>query len=181
MSAASAAMAAAPYKVRSRITKHPSQRHGRSAEARRVRDLYTFYSAQLGNPVDVGTQALILAASEAMAIAEITRASHIAGKAELDAVVRAEGMAARALRRLGLNRAAPPAPRKSFAEKLAEMEAARQAAEGATAAEAAEGVYLRDNPLRTHRRGQAARCDDARTGGRAAPIIRLRQLQPRQC
>jgi hypothetical protein len=138
MTAASAVVAAIPSKVRSKITNDPAQRHGRSAEARRVRDLFAAYSTTLGNPTDVGTQALILAAAEAVTIAEVTRAVHLAGKGDLDSVVRSEGTAARALRRLGLDRAVAP-PKKSFAEKLEEMEATRKAAEAAPAADAAKG------------------------------------------
>ena len=94
-----------------------------------MRDLFAAYSAALGSPGDVGTQALILAAAEAVTIAERTRADHLAGKTDLDSVVRAEGASSRALRRLGLNRAAPPPPRKSLAETLAEIEATQRAAE----------------------------------------------------
>lgn len=86
--------------------------------------------SQLGNPNDVPTIALAIAAAEAIVLAEDARKECLAGglngmSAEL--MIRCENTAARALRRLGLNRAAPPAPRKSFAEKMAEMEAARGA------------------------------------------------------
>jgi len=77
MSSASAALAATPSKVRSKINNDPAQRHGRSVEARRVRDLFAAYSATPGNPTEVVTQALVLAASEAVAIAELTRASYL--------------------------------------------------------------------------------------------------------
>ena len=135
MSSASPALAVTPSKVRSKITNDPSQRHGRSAEARRVRDLYASYLAALGGPTDVSTQALILAAAEHVAIAERTRADAIAGKT-VD-VVRTEGAANRALKRIGLNKAAPPPKGKSFIEKLEEKEAAVQAR---AAANAADGV-----------------------------------------
>src|SRR5690348_1914757 len=104
MSSASTALATSPSKVRSKITNDPAQRHGRSAHARRVRDLYAAYMAALGAPIDVPTMALALAASEAVTIAERARADHLAGKIALSEVVRAEGTAARALRRIGLNK-----------------------------------------------------------------------------
>jgi hypothetical protein len=111
MSSASTALVSLPSKVRSKITNDPSQRHGRSAEARRVRDLYVSYHAALGHPPDVGTQSLILDAAESVVIAERARADVIAGNGgDLTNVVRVEGMAARALRRIGLNKVATPAP-----------------------------------------------------------------------
>jgi len=111
-----------------------------------VRDLFAAYSASLGNPVNVGTQALVLAAAEAVAIAELTRPNHLAGSADLNSVVRAEGTAARALRRLGLDRAVAP-PRKSFTDRLVEMEAARQVAGAQPAADAAEDARQRPTPI----------------------------------
>jgi hypothetical protein len=74
-----------------------------------VKDLFEGYSSALGNPVDVPTMALILSAAEAVTIAETARADNIAGKADLNAVVRAEGMA-RALRRVGLSKVAVTKP-----------------------------------------------------------------------
>lgn len=139
MSIASAAIEIVPSKLRSKITNDPSQRHGRSAEARRVKDLFYGYSAALGNPSDTPTMALILSAAEAVTIAEKTRADHIAGKIVLNEVIRAEGAANRALKRLGLARPTPP-KRKTFAEKMAEIEASQRAAEARTAADGVEGV-----------------------------------------
>lgn len=110
MSPASPALAAAPSKVRSKITNDPSQRHGRSAEARRVKDLFEGYSSALGHPADVATQALILSAAEHVAIAERTRAAVIAGKIAPTEAVRSQGAADRALRRLGLNKVAATKP-----------------------------------------------------------------------
>jgi hypothetical protein len=139
MSPASPALAVAPSKVRSKITNDPSQRHGRSAEARRVKDLFAAYIAALGGPTDPPTMALVLSAAEAVTIAETARGDLIAGKGDLALVVRAEGTAARALRRIGMNKITPP-PRKSFMEKMQEQEAARQAAEARPVAIAAEGA-----------------------------------------
>jgi hypothetical protein len=134
MSLASAVLAPMPSRVRSKITNDPAQRHGRSAEARRVKDLFAGYSAALGNPSDAPTTALILAAAEAVTIAEIARRDHIAGKVDLNSVIRAEGAANRALKRLGLAKPAT-APRKTFTEKMMEAEAAK-AAEAGTATDA---------------------------------------------
>jgi hypothetical protein len=119
----------APRNNRSAATNRPSSRWNlKTASGRRCRDLYRGYMTQLGNPTDAPTVALAIAAAEAIVLAEDARQECLAGMNGLNAaqMVRCENSAARALRRLGLNRAAPLAPRKSLAEKLAEMEAARQ-------------------------------------------------------
>jgi hypothetical protein len=104
--------------------------NGRSAEGRRVRDLYKSFSATLGNPQDVGTQALVLAAAELVTAAERARRDHLDGRLALTEVVRVENLAARALRRIKLDKPAET-PRKSFIDKLVEREAAARAAEAA--------------------------------------------------
>jgi hypothetical protein len=126
-------------KVRAKTTNDPmrSGRLGRSAEARRVRDLFRSYVATLGNPLDPGTIALALAAAEQVVIAECARRDHLSGKVDLDAVVRAENMSARALRRLGLNKptAKPRGP--SLREIAAKYNNPSIAQNTAAAAEAA--------------------------------------------
>lgn len=113
----------------SAATNRPASRWNlKTASGRRCRDLFRGYLAQLGNPTDAPTLALIVAAAEAIVLAEDARKECLAGglnglNAEL--MIRCENTAARALRRLGLNRAAPPAPRKSFAEKMKALEAAK--------------------------------------------------------
>jgi hypothetical protein len=119
----------APANNRSAATNRPSSRWNlKSVSGRRCRDLYRGYLSQLGNPSDAPTLALIVAATEAIVLAEDARKECLAGglngmSAEL--MIRCENTAARALRRLGLNRAAPPAPKQSFAEKMAALEAAK--------------------------------------------------------
>jgi hypothetical protein len=81
-----------------------------------VRDLYRSYAAALGGGQDTGTAALVLAAAEQVVIAENARRDHLAGKLNLDSVVRAENGAHRALRRLGLNKPVP-SRKKSFADR----------------------------------------------------------------
>ncbi|GAA0024113.1 hypothetical protein BDS110ZK23_20570 [Bradyrhizobium diazoefficiens] len=124
----------------SEITNSPLSRwNGNTATGRRARDLFRAYLSTLGNPADTPTLALVLAAAEQTVIAENARRDHLEGKLVLSEVVRAEGMAARALRRVGLNKPVPP-PRKSLMEKLTEQEAARKATEGRPAADAAKGA-----------------------------------------
>jgi hypothetical protein len=120
MSSASAAIAAAPSRIRSRITNSPELRHGRSAEGRRVRDLFRAYAAALGNPQDDGTLALVLSAAEAITISEIVRADYIAGKADFKTITSAENAANRALKRLGL---AKPAASKPVGPSLQDIKA----------------------------------------------------------
>jgi hypothetical protein len=128
-----------PPKTRAKATNDPLRGRGRSPEARRLRDLFRSYLMQLGSPTDAATQALILAAAEAVVIAEGARADMLAGKGGAgDAVVRLENLADRKLRRLGLNKPTTP-PRKSFMEKMAEHEAAQRAAEARTEADLAAG------------------------------------------
>lgn len=113
---------------RSAATNRPSSRWRlKTARGRRCRDLFKGYMTQLGNPTDDPTVALIVAAAEAIVLAEDARQECLAGMNGLNAelMIRCENSAARALRRLGLNRAAPPAPRKSFTERMNEAEAAK--------------------------------------------------------
>jgi hypothetical protein len=113
---------------RSAATNRPASRWNlRTTNGRRCRDLYRGYLIQLGNPIDAPTVALVVAAAEAIVLAEVARQECLAGMNGLNAelMIRCENSAARALRRLGLNQAAPPSPQKSFSEKMAELEAAK--------------------------------------------------------
>ncbi len=139
-------------KARSKITNDPVRGLGQSAEARRVRDLYRSYLVQLGNPADVATQAMIIATAQQVVIAENARRDHLAGKADLDSVIRAENMSARALRRLGLNKPAA-APREDFAAEMLRL-ATPQAAGEARTAEGAE--VAADSDQRTGGAGSQA-------------------------
>lgn len=105
--------------VRSALTRNPFARlDGRSAEGRRARDLYRSYAHQLGGNLDAGTAALLLAAVEALLIAERVRADYLAGRASHDDVIRGEGASNRALRRLGLNKP----PKRSSAVRAADFQ-----------------------------------------------------------
>jgi hypothetical protein len=104
-----------------------------TASGKRNRDLYKAFARQIGNPSDVATRALLIAAAEGVVIAETIRDKVMSGDrtVTINDLVRAENMANRALRRLKLDKAAPPGPKKSFAEKIAEREAAARLAEAA--------------------------------------------------
>jgi hypothetical protein len=106
---------------RSATTNDPAMRHGRSAEGRRVRDLYAGYVAALGGPTDVPTLALVLAAAEAVALAEVARRECLAGMTGVNAelTIRFENSANRALRRLGLAKATPKPAGPNLQEFLA--------------------------------------------------------------
>jgi len=77
---------------------------GNTARGRRVADLVRGYLAALGNPADVGLQAQIIAAAELQVLAEEARAAALGspGTADLDQVVKIQGAADRAVRRLGI-------------------------------------------------------------------------------
>ena len=68
-----------------------------------MRDLYRAYSAALGDPGDPGVQAQVVAAAELVVAAEAARAALLAGRGDLDQVIRLENLSARGLRRLGLH------------------------------------------------------------------------------
>jgi hypothetical protein len=109
-------------------------RHGRSPEARRVRDLYRSYMAALADPVDPATQALALAAAESVVICEVARRDLLntmtAAGAEL--LVRLENTANRALKRVGLAKASPKAAPPNLHEYLAQKKAAENAGGAST-------------------------------------------------
>jgi hypothetical protein len=119
MSSASSALDRKPSKVRSKVTNDPTARHGRSAEARRVKDLFASYMLALGNPTDNGTVAMVLAAAEAVTIAENARRDHLAGKIGINDMIRAEGASNRALKRIGLNKPVPKPAGPTLGEFLA--------------------------------------------------------------
>jgi hypothetical protein len=90
------------------------------AHGRRIADLAGAYFRVLGNPTGIEQQAAIVAAAELQVLAEETRAAALKqiGTFDLDQVVRVEGAAARALRRLGVDRKREPAV-PTLAEHLA--------------------------------------------------------------
>jgi hypothetical protein len=98
-------------RARSRRTNRPLSAAGNTSQGRRIRDLYRAYAGALGNPDDPGTQAQLLAAVELAVAAETARAALLAGRGDVDQVIRLENLSARALRRLGLGgrREAPSA------------------------------------------------------------------------
>lgn len=125
-----------PASSRSAATNRPASRwNANTASGRRCRDLFLAYVKQLGGPADAPTQALAIAAAEAVVLAEAAREDCLRGMNGINAelMIRLENTANRALRRLGLAKAAPPPPRKSFAERLAETEARAAADNNGTA------------------------------------------------
>jgi hypothetical protein len=75
-----------------------------SPRGRRIADLAGAYAEALGNPADIATQSEIVAAAELTTLAEEARALALANPAtaDLDAIVRVQGAADRAVRRLGV-------------------------------------------------------------------------------
>ena len=81
---------------------------GRSAAARRAKQLAAEYVAALGGPdaVDAVLMARVKRASELVVVAERTRVLAMQGEAVLDDLVRVERLAELAMKRLGLERRA---------------------------------------------------------------------------
>ena len=113
--------AAAPSSSRSRAAELPSRQRARrtndplagldlnTARGRRIADLVRAYLQMLGNPADIERQAAVIAAAELQVLAEEARTGALkeAGHADLDQVIRLQGAADRAVRRLGLPKASP--------------------------------------------------------------------------
>jgi hypothetical protein len=101
----------APAKPRSRVEKR--RYNGRSAEARRVRVLFQGFIARLDDAANPATVAAARRAAELVALTEALRAKAIRGEAiDLANLVKAENLAARSVRALGLsNRDALPSLR----------------------------------------------------------------------
>jgi hypothetical protein len=93
-----------------------------TARGRRVADLVRSYLKALGNPDDVGRQAEIITAAELQVLAEEGRAAALQSPktGDLDCIVRIQGAADRALRRLGIKPGAaqkPPTLKEYLASK----------------------------------------------------------------
>jgi hypothetical protein len=115
-----AADVAVPACQRSRVTNDPMRRHrGKTADARRVRDLYLSYMSALGNPLNAIVQANVAKAAELVAAAEIARAKLIDGAGDANQLVRIENLAARAVRSLGLPEANAAPAHVPLRERLA--------------------------------------------------------------
>lgn len=82
---------------------------GRSRPARRTKELVGSFTAALGGDAAPHQRIAIRRAAELTAIAEQSRALHLAGQCSVDDVVRADGVAARAVRALRLP-TGPPKP-----------------------------------------------------------------------
>jgi hypothetical protein len=88
-----------------------------TARGRRTADLVWAYLTALGNPDSIERQAAAIAAAELQVLAEEARAAALkeGATADLDRVVRMQGAADRALRRLGIKPAAAAMPPPSLA------------------------------------------------------------------
>jgi hypothetical protein len=117
-----------PSRQRARRTNDPlANLDMNTARGRRVADLVRAYLHALGNPSDVDRQAAIIAAAEMQVLAEEARASALKqpGTIDLDQVVKIQGAADRAVRRLGIK---PTAPKPDALREYLERHAANTAA-----------------------------------------------------
>jgi hypothetical protein len=109
-----------------------------SQRGRRIADLYRAYASALGNPLDVGRQCEIVTAAELQVLAEEARAAALENPAgaALDRVVRMQGAADRALRRLGIKPGAVAPDTRPLHQRLAALRPARTAPEAKAIARA---------------------------------------------
>ena len=139
-------LAELPSRQRARRTNDPfANIETNTARGRRVADLVRAYLRALGNPANIERQAAVIAAAELTALAEEARATALrdASRADLDQVLRVQGVADRAVRRLGIKPSNQPAPVESFADIAARAQAAaneRRAIELAADAEDDDGA-----------------------------------------
>jgi hypothetical protein len=121
---------ALPKRQRARRTNDPlAGLDMNTARGRRTADLVRAYLAALGDPGSIERQAAAIAAAELQVLAEEARAAALkeGATADLDRVVRMQGAADRALKRLGIR---APAPATSSPQSPAEYLAARAGASG---------------------------------------------------
>lgn len=120
-----------PPSQRARATNDPMKRHrGKTADARRVKDLFLSYMQALGNPQNAIIQAKAAKAAELMVAAENLRAKLISGDGDANQLVRLENLADRAVRGLALPEPASAPAHVPLRERLASkaMAAASDAA-----------------------------------------------------
>jgi hypothetical protein len=104
---------AAPSRCRSRTTNDPirSRFNLNSVGGRRVADLYKSYLRGMGDPTEPSVQANCLACAELKLAAETARADLLAGKGDIDQVVRLENLSDRATRKLGIKASSHAKPK----------------------------------------------------------------------
>lgn len=93
-----------------------------SPRGRRIADLFRSFSAALDNPPDLARQAHIAAAAELITLAEEVRLAAIQdpANADIDAIIRLENAADRAVRRLGIRPGASAPKTQTLADILDE-------------------------------------------------------------
>jgi hypothetical protein len=100
-----------PSRQRARRTNDPlADINMNTARGRRTADLVRAYMRAAGNPKEPERQATVITAAELQVLAEEARAAALAGTGtvDLDQVIRVQGAADRAVRRLGIK---PPVER----------------------------------------------------------------------
>jgi hypothetical protein len=120
-SASRSSAAEPPKRQRARRTNDPlTNLDMNTARGRRTADLVRAYLGALGHPTDIERQAAVIAAAELQVLAEEARSAALkqGAAADLDRVVRVQGAADRATRRLGIKPGAGTKPQ-SLKEYLA--------------------------------------------------------------
>jgi hypothetical protein len=140
--------------LRSKTTNDPASRFSlNTAEGRRARDLYEAFVIHMGSPVDTVRLSHALAAAELVVASETARAELLAGRGDVEQLIRLENLAARATKRLGITDAAaapapPPAPLADWAASHAQdaPQDAEDAPSGPAAETRHEGPQAQDGP-----------------------------------
>jgi hypothetical protein len=148
-----------PPRRRSLVGERPKQQRGRrtndplatvnlnTAQGRRVADLTRAYLAALDAPVEIDRQAAVVAPAELQVLAEEARGAALreGASADLDRVVRMQGAADRALRRLGIKPGAPARVQtlQEYLKSLAPAPAVAPSASGAGDEPAADEAHQR--------------------------------------
>lgn len=114
---------ATPLSSRARSAELPSRQRAKrtnnvlagidtnTARGRRIADLVRAYLQALGNPAEIERQAAVIAAAELQVLAEAARAAALKQSiGDIDQVIRVQGAADRAVRKLGLDHQRKPAP-----------------------------------------------------------------------
>lgn len=155
-----------PRNVRSAATNDPRRSagvSGRTAEGRRIRDLVESYVTSLGGHAGLSDTQLadVRRAAELKVLAERARAQALQqpGVVDLTALVKLEGAADRAVRRLGLKPGAQTQKQQSLADYVAQKQ--RQSATGEATALTAPS----QSPCPVHRVPEASASDGAGDGG----------------
>jgi hypothetical protein len=141
-----------PANYHSRLTSKPQRPavSQRSALGKRLRDLADAFAERLGGwpALSVTAAGSVRRAAELQAMCEMARANMLNGQpVDMLALVRLEGVAARAIRQLGIKIEPPPAKARGNGIELARQRWAEEAEKAKKATEAREATTAKDTEV----------------------------------